>query len=137
MRHYLVVAHKTLVGPELLAEVARRMEAEPSDFHLLVPVTHPTDHGWSNGEVEARARERLTEGLERFAEIGATTTGEIGDQNPVAGVLAVKRNREIDEVILSTLPPGPSRWLKLDVPTRLRAQLRIPVTVVTATRDRV
>jgi len=42
-----------------------------------------------------------------------------------------------DEIILSTLPPGISRWLGQDVPTRLRGSVLVPVTVVTATRESV
>jgi hypothetical protein len=41
------------------------------------------------------------------------------------------RGREIDEVIVSTLPRGLSRWLGEDVPSRLRDSVRVPVTVVT------
>lgn len=38
--------------------------------------------------------------------------------------------REIDEVVLSTLPPGISRWLGRDIPSRLRGAVSVPVTVV-------
>jgi hypothetical protein len=41
------------------------------------------------------------------------------------------RRREVDEVIVSTLPRGLSRWLGEDVPSRLRDSVRVPVTVVT------
>ena len=37
-----------------------------------------------------------------------------------------------DEVILSTLPPGISRWLGQDAPSRLKAALSVPVVVVSA-----
>jgi len=40
--------------------------------------------------------------------------------------------REVDEVILSTLPAGISRWLGQDAPTRLKAAVNVPVVVVTA-----
>ena len=71
MTRYLVVAHKTLVGPDLLDLVAERARSEPCDFHLVVPAVHPSGHAWSDGEVEAAAEARLAEGLERFAEVGA------------------------------------------------------------------
>lgn len=141
MAHYLVVAHRTLVGPHLLGEVIARTEAGPCDFHLVVPVEHPTDHPWSQGEVEERARERLAEGLRRFAEIGASADGEIGDVDPVTAIATVVRSRQLagadpfDEVLLSTLPPGPSRWLRLDVLSRARARVDFPVTHLVALRD--
>lgn len=40
------------------------------------------------------------------------------------------RDRDIDEIVLSTLPPGTSRWLGLDIPNRLRGGVSVPVTVV-------
>lgn len=38
---------------------------------------------------------------------------------------------QVDEVIVSTLPMGMSRWLGEDVPSRLRDSVPVPVTVVT------
>ena len=135
MTQYLVVAHKTLVGSALLDEVSRRLEAGPSHFHLIVPIDHPSDHKWSEGECQAEAAKRLDEGLAAFAGLGAEATGEVGDQNPVAAIAAVVRVREVDEIILSTLPPGPSRWLKLDVISRARDRFDVPITHVVATRE--
>ena len=135
MTEYLVVAHKTLVGSPLLDEVSRRLEAGPSHFHLIVPVDHPSDHKYSEGECRARAAQRLDEGLAAFAELGAEATGEVGDQNPVAAIAAVVRVRDVDEIILSTLPPGPSRWLKLDVISRARDRFDVPITHVVANRE--
>ena len=135
MTEYLVVAHKTLVGSPLLDEVSRRLEAGPSHFHLIVPVDHPSDHAWSQGECQAEAAKRLDEGLGAFAELGAEATGEVGDQNPVAAIAAVMRVRDVDEIILSTLPPGPSRWLKLDVISRARDRFDVPITHVVANRE--
>ena len=40
------------------------------------------------------------------------------------------RGREVDEVIVSTLPRGISRWLGEDVPSRLTDAVSVPVTVV-------
>lgn len=139
MMRYLVVAHRTLVGPHLLAEAGRRIAAGPSEFHLLVPVQHPRS-GWSDGEVEAEARVRLKEGLSRFRELGAPVDGEIGDANPVLAIgdlLRARREGDVafDEILLSTLPPGLSRWLHLDVVSRAREEHGLPVTHVVAERE--
>jgi hypothetical protein len=37
----------------------------------------------------------------------------------------------VTEVILSTLPSGASRWLRQDVPSRMKGAIDVPVTVVT------
>jgi hypothetical protein len=62
--------------------------------------------------------------------MGVEATGEVGSQDPVAAVRDAMRAGEFAEVILSTLPPGISRWLHQDVPSRLRHAVPVPVTVV-------
>lgn len=142
MARCLVVAHRTLIGDHLRHEVLRRVERGPCRFHLLVPVRHPSDHPWSEGEVRKVARERLADGLEAFRSWGVEADGEIGDVDPVVAVAAAERQARLDgdpfdEVILSTLPVGPSRWLGLDVVTRVRARIDVPVTHVVAERAKV
>ena len=59
MQTYLVVAHRTLVGQHLLDHVRTISDAAgpgQSRFYLVVPVRHPRDHAWTDGEVEATAR---------------------------------------------------------------------------------
>ena len=63
--------------------------------------------------------------------MGAEADGEVGDRDPVMAVRDALRGREVDEVIVSTLPKGMSRWLGEDVPSRLRDSVPVPVTVVT------
>jgi hypothetical protein len=43
----------------------------------------------------------------------------------------VLRRRSFDALILSTLPVGPSQWLRHDVPTRIEQLFGIPVDLVT------
>lgn len=139
MATYLLVAHRTLLDPHLLDEVRQRLARGPCVFHVVVPVHHPRDHAWSQGEVEARARERLEEGLARLRQLGADATGEVGDVDPVTALKDAVGDRrlageDVDEVLFSTLPPGPSRWLGLDALTRARRAVDIPVTHVVAGR---
>ncbi|MGQ0434419.1 MAG: hypothetical protein ACT452_18695 [Microthrixaceae bacterium] len=122
MPRYLIIAHRTLGGPHLLEHVKALREEGPCRFHLLVPVEHPMG-AWSDGQVQAAAKRTLQEGLDRFHDERIIADGEIGDANPVYAAGVVIR-REGDDaftgIILSTLPPGPSRWLHLDVPSRMR-----------------
>ena len=138
MRRYLVVAHRTLGGEHLIDHVRSLRQEGPCRFLLLVPVEHPSGHPWTEGEVKAAAARKLQEGLDRFHDEGIIADGEIGDANPVYAVSTVVR-REGPEaftgIILSTLPPGPSRWLHWDVPSRMRREHpELPVTHLVAER---
>lgn len=138
MRSYLVVGNQTLDSPELTEAIRERMSAGPASFHLVVPAT-PTQRGmtWDEDEARAAATDRLNAALSRLHAMGAQVTGEIGAPDPIEATEDALRGREIDEVLLSTLPPGVSRWLGQDVPTRLKGSILVPVTVVTTQRQSV
>jgi len=136
MRSYLVVGNQTLASPELQATIGELVAAGPTAFHVVVPVT-PVQKGftWDEGEARAIARERLDEAIARLQAMGAEASGEIGARDPIEAVHDALRSHPVDEIILSTLPPGISRWLGQDVPTRLRGSVLVPVTVVTSARE--
>ena len=131
MSAYLVVAHRTLVEDHLLEHARSLCAAGDCTFHLVVPVHHPRDHAWTDGEVERAARLRLDDGLAAFRAIGAEVTGEIGDANPVYAVGAAMRSHPDEDwagIIVSTLPRHLSRWLGLDVVSRLEREYEdVPV----------
>ena len=143
MRTYLVVAHRTLVGQHLLDHV--RSLCDDADngqcrFYLVVPVRHPSDHAWTEGEVDGVAQRRLEEGLQAFRDLGVEADGEVGDANPVYAVGVALRGRPYDDdrwdgIVVSTLPSGVSRWLGLDVVSRIKYEYEgIPVTHLVAPR---
>jgi hypothetical protein len=138
MRSYLVVGNQTLDSPELAEAIRDRMSSGPATFHLVVPAT-PLHRGltWDEDEARTAAGERLQAALAAFRGAGAEVTGEIGNRDPIEATEDALRGREIDEVILSTLPPGISRWLGQDVPTRLKGSILQPVTVVTTAQESV
>jgi hypothetical protein len=139
MRSYLVVGNQTLAGPELTTLIEELIAADgETAFHVVVPAT-PVQRGftWDEGEARAEARRRLDAFTDRLQEMGAEASGEIGSRDPIEAVQDALRGHPADEIILSTLPPGISRWLGQDVPTRLRGSVVLPVTVVTAARESV
>lgn len=138
MRSYLVVGNQTLDSPELAKAIAERVASEPASFHIVVPAT-PVQRGltWDEDEARAVAQERLAAAIARLHKTGARVSGEIGHRDPIEATEDALRGREVDEVILSTLPPGVSRWLGQDVPTRLKGSVLVPVTVVTTRRESV
>jgi len=140
MRRILVVAHRTLGGEHLLEEVGRRIKGGDCQIHLVVPVTHPMG-AFTEASCEAEAEVALAEGMARIRRLDPTgsvdVTGEVGDANPVYAVGCVRnRGETIDEIIVSTLAPGPSRWLRGDVPKRMaKAYPDIPVVHVLGDRE--
>ena len=131
MRRYLVVANQTLGGEHLEIKVRECLAAGPCEFHLVVPATPPQDHAtWVEGEAKVLARERLDTALTRFRKLGARADGEVGDARPLGAIGDALRHADFDEIILSTLPPGPSRWLRMDLPHRVDRQFGILVSHV-------
>jgi hypothetical protein len=133
MSTILIVANQTLPSGALATEVASRIAAGDRTFHVVVPATPPPGGGftWDENEARLAAQDRLATFIARLVEQGATADGEIGDRDPVAAVRDAARGRDVSEIILSTLPEGASRWLRQDVPTRIRGALTIPMVVVT------
>jgi hypothetical protein len=129
----LIVANQTLPSAALAAEVGRRIAAGSTSFHVVVPATPPPSGGgftWDEDAARVEAETRLNAYLEGLRSQGATADGEVGDRDPVAAARDASRDRDVGEVILSTLPAGISRWLRQDVPSRLRGAVTVPVTVV-------
>jgi hypothetical protein len=130
-RRILVVANQTACGDELLELVKTRLSIGPCHFTLLVPATPPHEHAtWTEGEARSIARRRMDEALARFRAAGADADGVVGDPNPVRAIDDVLIDQPFDEIILSTLPSGVSRWLKLDLPHRVEQRFELPVTTL-------
>lgn len=136
MRRYLVVANQTLGGVHLLS-LLRELAEQPSSFHVLVPATPPRDHLWTEGEARTIAHRRLDDALERFRSVGIEATGEVGDEHPLQAISEALEGEDFDEIVISTFPPGMSKWLRLDLLHRVAATYRLPVRHVIAPRDRV
>lgn len=130
----LVVAHKTAATPALLAAVRDRAARGPCAFTLLVPnavhglhrVIDPQDAEHSEADaVLDLALPLLSEAA------GGPVDGIVGDPEPLSAVQDAINLRGFDEVIISTLSHRVSRWLHLDLPSKVGG-LGLPVTVVTA-----
>jgi len=130
----LVVAHHTAATAPLLEAVAERAARAPARFHLVVPqqarglhrLLDPEDSGRDEAErVLAQALPLLTRAA------GAEVTGSIGVPEPLMAIEDAVNRDDYDEIIISTLPLGVSRWLRLDLISKTRA-LGVPVTHVQA-----
>ena len=131
MRCHLVVAHQTLTSPELLAALRARAAEDGVTFHLVVPILH-SEPGltWTEGHDRATARHRLEDALLQMSADGLTVTGEMGSDSPIDSVQEVLRRdgeAAFVGIIVSTLPRTVSKWLKIDVPSRIRRATTLPV----------
>ncbi|MEO8293063.1 MAG: hypothetical protein ABI635_07960 [Actinomycetota bacterium] len=134
-RRYLVVANLTVAGESLATKVRECMREGPCTFHVVVPASaDPRVLTWTEGAVLAAARGRLDAALSELLTLGAEVEGEVGDWTPMAAIEDALRAERFDEIIISTLPPGLSRWLNLDLAHRAAERFHLPVShVVSAT----
>lgn len=114
--HVLVVANLTATSEELLAALRQRAEDGACRFTLLTPRSGP-----ESDRLLARALEAMREaGLKKVE-------GRLGDPDPVVAVMEIWDPTAFDEIVVSTLPTGVSRWLGLDLPRRLERLTSVPV----------
>jgi hypothetical protein len=130
----LVVAHQTAATPGLLDAVRERSQRGPVAFHLVVPqqphgihkLVDPQDTGIDE------AQRVLEVALPKLSDAcGTEVTGSVGDAEPLMAIHDAVHLGGYDEIIISTLPLGISRWLKLDLVSKARG-LGLPVTHVEA-----
>jgi hypothetical protein len=140
----LVVANQTLGGDQLMGEVRRRMATGPSSFYVVVPNTRPAEiirllgesAPFATAESEAQhratltAQSRLHQALAQLRAEGADAQGSLGDAEPLTAIADVLAQQPFDEIIISTLPAGISRWLGMDLPHRAERKFNLPVTTV-------
>jgi hypothetical protein len=130
----LVVANRTAATPALIAAVKDRAERGPARFTLLVPNTSRGIERYADPEdhAETEAQNTLELALPLLEEAsGSEVTGMVGCPEPLDAIQDAVNLHGFDEIILSTLPQRVSRWLKLDLPSKLSG-LGLPVTTVTA-----
>ena len=134
--HVLVVAHQTAATPGLLDAVRERAQRGPRH----VPPRRAAH--WRTGCTRSSTRRTPAttrpsacsmQALPKLSEAaGHAVTGSIGDAEPLMAIHDAINLGSYDEIIISTLPLGVSRWLKLDLVSKTRA-LGLPVTHVQAT----
>jgi hypothetical protein len=127
------VAHKTAATQPLLDAVHERAQHGTVTFTLLVPnpahglhkAVDPEDQDAGEAQgVLAHALPLLSQAA------GSEVEGIVGDADPSAAIQDAINLRGFDEVIISTLPSKVSRWLHLDLPSKVTG-LGLPVNVVT------
>lgn len=155
MHDYLIIANQTLGGKELDLKVRLRLEnREGRSFYVVVPRLEPEHEvdamtrvdpmfsipGKADRTADAieqarkRSEHRLRAMISRIENLGGEADGELGHSDPYQAAKDVieRFDGQFLEVIVSTLPPGMSRWIKMDLASRLDRLVACPVTVVEA-----
>lgn len=152
MGRYLIVANQTLGGADLEQKVKDRIEHGEGSFYVVVPMVEPELEvvDWAPQdpmfgapvparvsddaleEAQERSRRRLDAMIEKVTSLGGVADGEVGSTDPFRAVEAVLERESFDEVIVSTLPAGISRWVRMDLPSRIDRRAECPVTTVEA-----
>ena len=122
----LVVANVTATSPELIEALTERAGRDTCGFTLLIPAPGTGSAG------RQAAQARLDEVLASLRAEGLEVEGDVGDHDPVVAFTEMWDPQTYDEVIVSTLPTGSSRWLAIDLPHRFEKVAGVPVAHVVA-----
>uniref|UniRef100_A0A7V4EG87 Universal stress protein n=1 Tax=Thermus tengchongensis TaxID=1214928 RepID=A0A7V4EG87_9DEIN len=119
MARYLVVAHRTAKSPELARKLAELRSRDPeARFVLLVPAVPPAGWVYEEGEIQRQAKEEA-EAAKAALEAQGISIEEAkpGDVSPILALEEelMAHPGQYQAIVLATLPPGLSRWLRLDV----------------------
>lgn len=111
--HLLVIANVTATSKDLIGALQERAARGPIACTLVMPAAAP---GFAGRDA---ARAGLDEALATWREAGIEADGVIGDSDPILAVQECWRPDRFDEVVVSTLPGGASKWLRFDFPQRV------------------
>jgi GABA permease len=132
-RRILVVANQTAAGRELLEEIRNRCRGVDCEVLLVSPaLVGSRAERWASDIDEGLdlARERMARSVTALRGVGVDVRAEVGDPDPNMAIEDALRTFPADEIVISTLPPGESRWLEHDVVERTRSEVELPMTHV-------
>jgi nucleotide-binding universal stress UspA family protein len=135
MSRYLVVTHQTALSPALQRKVSALVAEDPAaEFAVLVPEAPGPPLTWE-GETVDVARQRAEAArtlLEEKAQARVVRTA-VGAPEPLQAIADELRAQPgYDTLVICTLPPGVSRWLKLDLVHRAERKFGLRVIHVVA-----
>jgi len=103
---------------------------------LFRSLVHLETELWNRVEVAVQQAHGVPLAWLEIMQVVAATEGcrrwRRGRPDPMKAIEKTVFQRGFDEIILSTLPPGISRWLAWDLPHRVRARTDDPLTVITS-----
>jgi len=124
MARYLLVAHQTAQSEELRRAAANLARDDPAaEFVLIVPATPVVNLlVWERGETHDVALRHANAARERLQRSGLRVVdARPADQDPLAAIEdELHAGGRFAAIVVSTLPAGRSRWLRMDVISRVR-----------------
>ena len=135
MSRYLIVTHQTAFSTELRQKVGELVAGDgAAEFAILVPEVQSLDYSWEGESVDVAgqraesARLLLEESLN--AKVIRTA---VGSSDPLRAIGdEVRVHPGYDTLVICTLPPGASRWLRLDLVHQAERKFHLPVIHVVA-----
>jgi len=124
----LVLANRTASSDQLL-EHLKAKSGEDGKTHLFIVVI-PLEGG--QGVHVSRARAHLAQYLDRARAAGLLTARMVADPDPFTAAKNALQMFRVDEVVVSTLGPERSGWLRADLVERIRKITDAPLEHVVA-----
>lgn len=121
----LVIANRTVDSEELREFLLGQARRGPLAVTLVTPVSRESGDALTGRSATA---ERLRSAVERLTADGLAVEGVLGDGDPMLALADVWDPRCFDEVVVSTLPGGTSKWLQHDLPHRVARFTQARVT---------
>ncbi len=135
MARYLVVAHQTVSSSELQNKVAELVTEDPAaEFAILVPELRASDFTWE-GETVDVAKQRAEATMAQLKDTtGARVVRAVAGTSDALEAITNEFAAQpaYDTLVVCTLPPGISRWLRLDLVRQARRKFGVPVIHVVA-----
>jgi len=132
-RRILVVANETVGGEQLRTVIREHAAGGREEVLVVAPALNSPLRHWVSDEDPARAdaQNRVEDSVRRLRDAGVQNVrGEIGDSEPVQAMEDALRMFGADEIIISTHPPGKSKWLEKGIVEAARERFAVPITHV-------
>jgi hypothetical protein len=133
LKRVVLVANETVAAPAVRNRIKQLVGGGSAEVYVVAPALTNSRFQHVTGEVDEAieaARERLEATLGALREMGISATGDVGESDPALALGDALRQFPADEVVISTHPPGRSKWLEQDVIENARAETGVPVTHV-------
>ena len=123
----LVVANRTASSPQLIDRL-RTLHQEDSSRLFIIVVPQEGGHG----QHFLAARGRLGQTLDVLRRDGLLAAGMVGDPDPYTATMQAIQFFRVDDVIISTLGPERSGWMRADLVERVKRSSNVPVEHIVA-----